>query len=138
MKEAKDDHYCIRRLPPWSSHWHIEEGRPKRSSYADKSGELSINIYDSLPPVEVIKKHNPEIEKRGFGYSISLVKPINDVLEKKEVLESESGKIGKTYHQPLEDEGNEWHGVITGKDTKKKSRALKEVFEVKLEPLPFD
>lgn len=136
MRLAKETYFAIRRVPPLSSHWRRLEKQPTSGAFGDKSGKLSVDLIGNIPDKASLEsRYKSFIETKGIGLAISVVKPINDVLKSQEILDEEAGEAGQVFHEPLDD--NPDHGIVTGRDGKRKQKALKSVFDMMLEPQDF-
>lgn len=127
-----DQKYCLRRIGYWSSHWRPPS--PTSGAFSDRSGELSIDIWDKDPTSDIdkIKSHFSNFIEKGHGVSYSQVQDVKSAFQLKNIS-------GEVLNDPLDNDPstnrpNPLHGIITGKDTENKKKTLRDCFNLLLSP----
>ncbi len=142
MSEKRSDanlnHYAIRRIPASSSHWRQSPPGSTSGNYRDSTNELSVDLVEIHPQDkldEIKKNYEKFIEEKGIGLAYAQVSSVNEALVKGCVPGKHEGQPvenGKVLNDPLE--GNDFHGIITGKDNKNKGKLIQFSFQDLLEP----
>lgn len=127
-KTAPDTHYCVRRVPAWSTHW-VSPDVIFEAAFHDKKGEVSVNLFSDPPDEKYLLGRFDGLRKsHGVGFALAHIPNIHEQLAKKKMTAAVYEDFNKN---------NPDHGVIVPIVCDNGRECLKLAFKQIVAPTPI-